>query len=222
MDAMPPRPSPASSGSMATPSISRPSLSATGSLHTPTPSSSSSSSERLFTPFKEMISGGEGSRTAGTASAGLVAMKDILEAVDTLPFVKYLASVGVQLLQYVIEMQITNDMFRNLAFRAKDVIVAVARSCDGLQSMAVQLESDLRQLTSTMDNILSFATEKASRGTLRKLWNKSEDAAMVKALDKQLTHAFHIFQIQSDVTSRRQQELMMKQLAELSVSPPIP
>ncbi len=52
-----------------------------------------------------------------------------------------------------------------------------------------------------MDNILSFATEKASRGTLRKLWNKSEDAAMVKALDKQLTHAFHIFQV-SDGHSR--------------------
>ena len=45
------------------------------------------------------------------------------------------------------EAQITNDMFKSLAFRAKDVIVAVARSCHGMQSMAVQLEDDLRQLT---------------------------------------------------------------------------
>ncbi|VDC06400.1 unnamed protein product [Peniophora sp. CBMAI 1063] len=167
-----------------------------------------------------MISGGEGSRSLGTASAGLSALRDVLEAVDTMPFVKYLASVGVQLLQYVIEMQITNDMFRNLALRAKDVIVAVARSCDGLQPLAAHLESDLRQLTNTMNDILSFAAEKASRGTLRKLWNKSEDAASVKALDLQLTHAFHIFQIQSDVTTRRQQEVMIQQLANLSVSPP--
>ena len=45
------------------------------------------------------------------------------------------------------EAQITNDMFKSLAFRAKDVIVAVARSCHGMRSMAIQLEDDLRQLT---------------------------------------------------------------------------
>ncbi|VDC06399.1 unnamed protein product [Peniophora sp. CBMAI 1063] len=212
--------SPTPSSSQATPSSSRPSLSAP-SLHARSRSASPSSSDRLFTPFKEMISGGEGSRSLGVASAGLGALRDVLEAVDTLPFVKYLASVGVQLLQYVIEMQITNDMFKNLAMRAKDVIVAVARSCDGLQSLAFQLESDLRQLTSTMDSILAFAAEKASRGTLRKLWNKSEDVAMVKALDIQLTHSFNIFQIQSDVVTRRQQELMITQLANLTASPPL-
>ena len=38
-------------------------------------------------------------------------------------------------------------MFKSLAFRAKDVIVAVARACHGMQSMALQLENDLRQLT---------------------------------------------------------------------------
>ncbi|KZV59311.1 hypothetical protein PENSPDRAFT_660085, partial [Peniophora sp. CONT] len=207
----------ASPTSIAMPSSSRLSFGIPRSFSTPTPSSSSS--ERLFTPFRGIVSGGEGSRALGAASTELAALRDVLNAIDTLPFVKYLASVGVQLLQYVIEMQINNDMFKNLAFRAKDVIVAVARACDGLQSMAAQLESDLRQLTSTMDNILTFATEKVSRGTLKKLWSKSEDVAMVRALDMQLTHAFHIFQIQSDVISRRQQDLMMKQLADLSVSP---
>lgn len=110
-----------------------------------------------------MISGGEGSRILGAASTGLDMLKDIVEAVDTLPFVKSVANVGVQVLEYIIvgdfdriissadralqEMQITNDMLGNLALRAKDVIVAVAGSCDGLQSMNAQLESDLRQLT---------------------------------------------------------------------------
>ena len=49
-----------------------------------------------------MISGGVGSNVLGTASTGLEGLKSILEAVDTMPFVKYLASVGIQLLQYVI------------------------------------------------------------------------------------------------------------------------
>ena len=80
---------------------SRPSLNVPV-LHARSSSSSSSSSERVFTPFREMISGGEGSRSLGVASSGLGALKDVLEAVDTFPFVKYLASVGVQLLQYVI------------------------------------------------------------------------------------------------------------------------
>ena len=55
-----------------------------------------------FASFNEMISGGSGSKVLGTASTGLEELKIILEAVDTLPFVKALASVGIQVLQYVI------------------------------------------------------------------------------------------------------------------------
>ncbi|KZV62644.1 hypothetical protein PENSPDRAFT_739249 [Peniophora sp. CONT] len=185
-------------------------------------SSMDSQRDREFTPFSQMISGGSGSSTLGTASTGLESLRTLLEAVDTLPFVKYLASVGIQLLQYVIEAQITNDMFRSLAFRAKDIIVAVARSCHGMQTMAVQLEDDLRQLTSTMDSILAFASERVTRRTYQKLLSKADDAAAVKALNTQLTHAFHIFEIQSSVSTRLLQHEMVRQLSTMSVSPAPP
>lgn len=64
--------------------------------------SPSSSIERGFTPFDQMMHGGVGSSSLGNASTGLEVLKSVLEAIDTLPFVKYLASVGIQLLQYVI------------------------------------------------------------------------------------------------------------------------
>ncbi|KZV61571.1 hypothetical protein PENSPDRAFT_658805 [Peniophora sp. CONT] len=178
--------------------------------------------DREFAPFSQMISGGNGSGTLGTASTGLESLRTLLEAADTLPFVKYLASVGIQLLQYVIEAQITNDMFKNLALRAKDIIVAVARSCHGMQTIAVQLEDDLRQLTSTMDSILAFASERVTRRTYQKLLSKADDTAAVKALNTQLTHAFHIFEIQSSVSSRLLQHEMVRQLSTMSVSPAPP
>ncbi|VDC06398.1 unnamed protein product [Peniophora sp. CBMAI 1063] len=197
-------------------SLSAPSLQARTPSHS---STSSGPAEQRYASFKELVSGGEGSRTLGAASTGLEALRDIFEATSTVPMVKYLAGVGIQLLQYVIDMQIANDTYGNLALRAKDVIVAVAQSCKGLQaSMAPQLESDLRQLTDSMDAILAFAVERTSRGTLKKLWNKSEDVASVKALDVQLTHSFVLFLIQSNVVSRRQQDEMIKRLADLSVS----
>ena len=67
----------------------------------PPPSRADSSSPRIAS-FDEMITGGNGSKVLGTASTGLEELKIILEAVDTLPFVKALASVGIQVLQYVI------------------------------------------------------------------------------------------------------------------------
>ena len=97
------------------------------------------------------------------------------------------------------EAQITNDMFRSLSFRAKDIVVAVARSCHGMQMIAAQLESDLRQLTrffaheilcmwffielylsSTMESILAYASERLTRRTYQKLLSKSEDAERSK------------------------------------------
>ncbi|VDB91352.1 unnamed protein product [Peniophora sp. CBMAI 1063] len=191
----------------------------------PLPSTSlspSSSMDRGFTPFDQMMYGGVGSNALGNAAGGLAALRDVLEAVDTLPFVKYLASVGVQLLQYVIEAQITNDMFKSLSLRAKDIVVAVARSCNGMQSVAVQLESDLRQLTSTMENILAYASERINRRTYKKLLSKSEDVAAVKALNEQLTHAFHVFEIQSSVSTRLVQQQMVQQLYTMSITPTAP
>ncbi|VDC06397.1 unnamed protein product [Peniophora sp. CBMAI 1063] len=200
------------------PHHSRPSSDAHG-RRAPT-ASSSTTQDSQYTPFGRMISGSAG-RPLGAAATGLEELRGVLEAANALPFVKYLASVGVQLLRYVIDMQITNDEYKNLAFRARDMIVAVARSCNGRHVLAAELESDLRQLTSTMDSILFFATERASRGTLKKLWSKSDDVAMVKALDKQLTHSFNIFQIQSNVTSRISQEQILMNVTRLHLSPPV-
>lgn len=46
-----------------------------------------------------------------------------------------------------------------------------------------------------MDEMLTFANEKAARKGYHKFFSKSEDIAAVKALDIQLTHAFQIFQV---------------------------
>ncbi|KZV59446.1 hypothetical protein PENSPDRAFT_695130 [Peniophora sp. CONT] len=156
-------------------------------------SSSSTDPQPGFTPFEQMVSGGSRSGTLGSASSGLENLQNLLEALDTLPFVKYLATVGIQVLKHVIAAQDANDMFTKLAFRAKDIILAVARSCHGKQTMAEQLEADLRQLTNTMENILAFAKERVSRRTFKKLLSKADDSASVKALDIQLTHAVTIF-----------------------------
>lgn len=43
--------------------------------------------------------------------------------------------------------QIANDSFRHLTHRTKDVIIAVARACDGMGTIAARLEQDLQQLT---------------------------------------------------------------------------
>ena len=38
-------------------------------------------------------------------------------------------------------------MYKNLVLRAQNIIVAVAKSCQGMQDMATELENDLRVLT---------------------------------------------------------------------------
>lgn len=129
-------------------------------------SESSSDPTSGFTSFDTLVDGVPRTETLTNTVYGLDALRTVLEAVNTLPFVKYLASVGIQVLTYVIvriylrappmqsnpimvqETQITNDSFKNLAFRAKDIIIAVAQACDGMNSIAARLEQDLRQLTS--------------------------------------------------------------------------
>ena len=46
-----------------------------------------------------------------------------------------------------------------------------------------------------MNDILEFTQDISSRRTYQKLWNKAEDAAAVKSLDAQLSHAFQIFEV---------------------------
>lgn len=98
--------------------------------------------------------------------------------------------------------------------RAKDIIVAVAIACKGAEEyIAKQLENDLKQLTgwvndgwaldmrsqltvhSTMNDILAFIKELASRKGYKKILYKMDDATTVKTLDTQLTHAFQIFEV---------------------------
>ncbi|KAI0035009.1 hypothetical protein K488DRAFT_44306 [Vararia minispora EC-137] len=163
----------------------------------------------------------------GTTSMGLVQLQNVLGAVNTFPFVKYIASIGIQILQIVIarstDAQTNNDGFRALAMRTRDIVLAVAQSCEGMQDMAAQLEKDLTQLTGTMNDILTFATEKISRRRYKKLFSKADDMAAIKALDAQLTHAFQIFEIQSSVSSRLLQHQMVQQISALSVnSQPVP
>ncbi|KZV59662.1 hypothetical protein PENSPDRAFT_694953 [Peniophora sp. CONT] len=168
-----------------------------------------------YAPFKDLISGGSAG-ILGTASSGLETLEKLLEAFDKLPLVKYLVSVGIQLVKHVIKVQVANDMFKNLALRAKDVIVAVARSCQGMQTMEAQLEDDLRQLTGTMDSILMFTSERVNRKGLQKLLSKADDSAAVKALDKELTHACNIFGLQSSIINR---SLLLQQSPTTPVSP---
>jgi len=116
------------------------------------------------------------------------------------------------------DAQVNNDAFHALALRAKDIVLAVARACEGMQDMAAELEADLRQLTkyvasrhrvdecinvianSTMNDILAFASEKILRKRYKKLWNRSEDSAAVKALNTQLNHAFQLFEVSSYIS----------------------
>ena len=48
---------------------------------------------------------------------------------------------------------------------------------------------------STTESILAYASERISRRTYKKLLSKAEDTAAVKALNEQLTHAFHVFEV---------------------------
>ncbi|KZV61569.1 hypothetical protein PENSPDRAFT_759333 [Peniophora sp. CONT] len=156
-----------------------------------------------FTPFEQMVNGGSRSGTfSGVATSGLENLQSLLEALDTLPFVKYLATVGIQVLQHVIAAQDANDSFANLALRAKDIILAVARSCHGKQTIAEQLENDLRQLTNTMESIQAFAKDRVNRKMFKKFLSKADDSAYVKALNKQLTHAVTIFGLQSSISTQ--------------------
>jgi hypothetical protein len=45
------------------------------------------------------------------------------------------------------DAQLNNGAFHSLAIRAKEIVLAVARSCEGMQNMGDQLEKDLNQLT---------------------------------------------------------------------------
>ncbi|GJE95732.1 RICIN domain-containing protein [Phanerochaete sordida] len=174
---------------------------------------SNTPASRSFASVHDVIGETPAPGLATAAKLSLDALKDILEAVDTLPCVKYIAGVGVKILNLTDEVQSNKDAVRGISIRAGDVVLAVARACEGAQEdMAAPLESDLQQLTGTMNNILSFTSDMASRPGYKRLLYKMEDANAIKALDTQLTHAFQVFEIQSNVSLRISQQQLAQRL----------
>ncbi|GJE99857.1 hypothetical protein PsYK624_161310 [Phanerochaete sordida] len=154
-------------------------------------------------------------------AAALDALKDVLEALDTLPCVKYIASIGLKILETVDSIQTTEKGIKDISVRAKDIILAVAHSCQGAAlDINAQLEDDIQQLTNTMNAILLFAQEIVSRSKYKKLLYKSQDAAAVVSLDTQLTHAFQIFEVKSSVSIRLAQQSALDQLRNLTIASP--
>ena len=52
-------------------------------------------------------------------------------------------------------------------------------------------------MSRTMNEILEFTKEVASRRSYKRFLNKAEDAAAAQSLETQLTHAFQIFEVSS-------------------------
>jgi len=68
-----------------------------------------------FTSVKTILSvDGRGSGTLGSVSTGLEALKSVLAAVNTFPFVQNIASIGIEILQIIIVSPITTSL---LSFR---------------------------------------------------------------------------------------------------------
>ncbi|GJE91827.1 hypothetical protein PsYK624_079780 [Phanerochaete sordida] len=154
-------------------------------------------------------------------AATLSTLKDVLEALDTLPCVKYIASIGLKILETVDSLNTIEKGIQDISIRARDIVLAVARSCqDATTDISTQLEEDLKQLTSTMSAILLFTEELASRSKYKKVFYKSQDAASIVSLDSQLTHAFQIFEINSSVAIRLSQQIALDQLRNLSITSP--
>lgn len=171
-------------------------------------------SSQAFASVHDVIGETPAPGLATAAKLSLDALKDILEAVDTLPCVKYIAGVGIKILDLTDELQTNKEAVRAISIRAGDIVLAVARACEGArEDMAAALESDLQQLTGTMNDILAFTSDMAARPGYKRLLYKMEDAGAIKALDTQLTHAFQVFEIQSSVSLRISQQKMTQKLA---------
>ncbi|KIM83375.1 hypothetical protein PILCRDRAFT_7302 [Piloderma croceum F 1598] len=135
--------------------------------------------------------------SSANVSLALSGLKDVLEAVNTVPCVKYIASVAIKILEVIDEVQANKDACLSLATRAKEVALAVAHACgdNGEADAGEKLEEDLLQLTTTMEEIMQFATSQTSRSKYKRFIYKSEDADTAKRLDVQLTQAFQLFSV---------------------------
>lgn len=101
------------------------------------------------------------------SGVALGALKDVLEATDSLPCIKYLAGVCLKILEIIDvsrirldscndmsfslgiqEMEATEKALRGIGMRARDIVLAVARACAQFKDeLEVQLEDDVKQLT---------------------------------------------------------------------------
>ncbi|VDC02389.1 unnamed protein product [Peniophora sp. CBMAI 1063] len=177
--------------------------------------------------FGEMTTGGTGSRSLGAASTALSLTKDVLEAVDTLPFIKYLASAGKKLLEYIIDAQIQGDMFQRLALQANDFIVILADAWRDwltiaesfgesdkelrlkhsgfftMDEIAERFKRNMSQFTRTMEELVDVADKKVARNMGKKMIETEDDKALVEGLREEMKHAHTIFQMQRDLIHDR-------------------
>ena len=142
----------------------------------PIPLATKPSFAQSFSTVSDAVSSPRGSSTLVSASVTsldtLQTLQDVFQAVNTLPCIKYIAGIGLKIVQIIQvrlnlvplatafdaalqEMQVTNEAVRKIGMRAKDIILAVARSCTGApEEITGQLESDLQQLTEYVDHFV--------------------------------------------------------------------
>ncbi|EIM81613.1 uncharacterized protein STEHIDRAFT_171914 [Stereum hirsutum FP-91666 SS1] len=158
-----------------------------------------------------------------TAALSLTLLKDVLESSDTLPGVKYIASVGIKILEVSLEIQSNKTAFQDLAQRAQDMVIAIANACRGVDEVTIgtHLESDLRQLKFTMEEVLEFADLQSTRKTYKRILYRSEDAENIRTLNNKLIQAFHIFEISTSVSIRLSQRTMVQRIEALHAAKPL-
>lgn len=137
------------------------------------PKSPNTSRGTSFSSLRDILPSSKdrtGGAISSTTSAALGALKDVLEAVDQLPCVKYIASVGVKVLEIIDvrhfpsfscacpnaarmqEVKTNSEDLRVVGVYAKDIVIAVATACEGARAeLAERLEKDLEQLTGYVD-----------------------------------------------------------------------
>ncbi|GJE89270.1 ricin B lectin domain-containing protein [Phanerochaete sordida] len=184
---------------------------------TPVPvvSISPRSLEMHTTPREGSRSRADLALSAGGAALG--ALKVVLEAVDTLPVVKYLAGISVTILETIEKLQAEEKSIRDISDRANSTVLTVAQVCqsEGI-TVNAQLESDLRELIRTMEDILRFTQQIASRPWYKKMFSTSEDASFLVSLDTRLTHAFQLFELRCNVNMRTSQQTLIEHVQSLS------
>ncbi|GJE96796.1 hypothetical protein PsYK624_130020 [Phanerochaete sordida] len=156
---------------------------------------------------------------ASVSTAALNSLQDLLDAANTLPCIKYVASVAVKILQTIDQMKTTERELQLIGLRARNIVIAVSDACKGAgPSLDAQLQNDLTQLTNTMHDILKYIQDLSSRSKVKKVFYKTQDATAVRSLDNELVHAFQLFSVQSNVSLRVTQVQMFDMLKSMSIA----